>query len=60
MNDSILQGVDIQLKTLQALLSLVTNFPTIHSRILPNVRAFVLCSLVLDGWTDPASVFQAT
>jgi hypothetical protein len=31
--------------TAQALLSLATNFPTIHSRLLANVRAFSLCSL---------------
>ena len=44
-----LQGVDTQLKILQTLVSLVTNFPTIHSRLaLANVRAFVrivLCFL---------------
>jgi len=42
MNDCISQGVDIQLKILQTLLSLITNFPTIHGRLLANVRAFVL------------------
>jgi hypothetical protein len=45
MNDCISQGVDIQLKILQTLLSLITNFPTIHGRLLADVRAFVLCSL---------------
>jgi hypothetical protein len=54
MNDCISQGVDIQLKILQTLLSLITNFPTIHDRLLADVRAFVLCSLIyfLNGWTD--------
>jgi hypothetical protein len=45
MNDHMLQCVDIQLEILQTLLSLVPNFPTIHSRRLANVRAFVLRSL---------------
>ena len=45
MNDCISQGVDIQLKIVQILLSLVTNFTTIRGRLLANVRAFVLCSL---------------
>jgi Dimerisation and cyclophilin-binding domain of Mon2 len=68
MNDCISQGVDIQLKILQTLLSLITNFPTIHGRLLANVRAFVLCSYffsLTDGPTGirreigPPSVFQA-
>jgi len=42
MNDCMSQGVDIQLKILQTLLSLITNFPTIHGRLLANVRASVL------------------
>jgi hypothetical protein len=42
MNDCMSQGVDIQLKILQTLLSLITNFPTIHGRLLADVRAFVL------------------
>jgi hypothetical protein len=45
MNDCTLQGVDIHLKIFQTLLSLVTNFPTIHCRLLANVRTFILCSL---------------
>jgi hypothetical protein len=68
MNDCISQGVDIQLKILQTLLSLITNFPAIHGRLLANVRAFVLCSLsssLTDGLIGihceigPPSVFQA-
>jgi hypothetical protein len=39
MNDCMSQGVDIQLKILQTLLSLITNFPTIHGRLLADVRA---------------------
>jgi len=38
MNDCISQGVDIQLKILQTLLSLITNFPAVHGRLLANVR----------------------
>ncbi len=41
MNDCMSQGVDIQLKILQTLLSLITNFPTIHGRLLAN--ALLLC-----------------
>ena len=32
------QGVDIQLKILQTLISLITNFPAVHGRLLANVR----------------------
>ena len=39
------QGVGIQLKTLQTLLSLTADFPIIHGRLLENVRAFILCFL---------------
>jgi len=68
MNDCISQGVDIQLKILQTLLSLITNFPTIHGRLLANVRAFVLWSIFsssMDGLMGTrceigsSSVFQA-
>jgi len=37
MNDCITQGVDIQLRILQTLLSLITNFPTIHGELLGDV-----------------------
>jgi hypothetical protein len=69
MNDCMSQGVDIQLKILQTLLSLITNFPTIHGRLLANVRAFVMYSL-FPSLTDlptaipceigPPPVFQVT
>ncbi|KAI0268964.1 hypothetical protein BGY98DRAFT_1101372 [Russula aff. rugulosa BPL654] len=36
MNDGISQGVDKQLKFLRTLLSFITDFPTIHSRLLQN------------------------
>ena len=42
MNDCMSQGVDIQLKILQTLLSLITNFPAVHGRLLANVRGFLL------------------
>jgi hypothetical protein len=38
LSDSISQGVDIQLKILQTLLSLLTNFPDIHDNLLGDVR----------------------
>ncbi|TFY51708.1 hypothetical protein EVG20_g10873, partial [Dentipellis fragilis] len=41
MNDCMSQGVDIQLKILQTLLSLITNFPPIHGRLLGD--ALLLC-----------------
>jgi hypothetical protein len=37
MNDCISQGVDIQLRILQTLLSLITNYPTIHGALLGDV-----------------------
>jgi hypothetical protein len=48
------RGVDIQLKILQTLLSIITNFPTIHGRLLANVRAFILCSLFSSLTEGPA------
>ena len=44
-NDCISQGVNIRLKTLQILLSFITNFPTVLDRLLKNVRPFVLFPL---------------
>lgn len=38
MNDAVSQGVDIQLKILQTLLSLITNFPAVHGALLGDVR----------------------
>ena len=37
MNECMSQGVDIQLRILQTLLSLITNFPTIHGQLLGDV-----------------------
>ena len=37
MNDCVSQGVDIQLRILQTLLSLITNFPAIHGDLLGEV-----------------------
>jgi hypothetical protein len=45
LDSRISQGVDIQLKILQTLLSLITDFPAIHGRLLANVRVFILCFL---------------
>lgn len=42
MSDCMNQGVDIQLRILQTLLSLITNFPAVHGALLGDVRdAFV-------------------
>lgn len=38
MNDAMSQGVDIQLRILQTLVSLITNFPAIHGALLGDVR----------------------
>lgn len=37
MNDCMSQGVDIQLRILQTLLSLITNFPAVHGPLLGDV-----------------------
>ena len=37
MNDCVSQGVDIQLRILQTLLSLITNFPAVHGALLGEV-----------------------
>lgn len=37
MGDSLSQGVDIQLKVLQTLLSLLTNYPDVHDELLGDV-----------------------
>lgn len=38
MSDAMSQGVDIQLRILQTLLSLITNFPQVHGELLGDVR----------------------
>jgi Dimerisation and cyclophilin-binding domain of Mon2 len=40
MTEIMTQGVDIQLKILQALLSLVTSLPDVHGDTLGDVRLF--------------------
>ncbi|CAE7121297.1 unnamed protein product [Rhizoctonia solani] len=47
LSDSIIQGVDIQLKILQTLLSLLTNFPDIHDSLLAD--ALLLCFRLQDS-----------
>lgn len=37
MTDAVSQGVDIQLRVLQTLLSLVTGFPAVHGSLLGDV-----------------------
>ena len=46
--DSISQGVDIQLKILQTLLSLLTNFPDIHDELLGEVSESLGLSAIFD------------
>lgn len=41
MSDAMSQGVDIQLRILQTLLSLITNFAAVHGDLLGDVRYFV-------------------
>jgi hypothetical protein len=38
MGAAVSQGVDIQLRILQTLLSLITNFPAVHGELLGDVR----------------------
>lgn len=45
MGECMNQGVDIQLKILQTLLSLVTNFGRVHGELLGDVSRFVCLSL---------------
>ncbi|KAG9017683.1 hypothetical protein FRB90_000273 [Tulasnella sp. 427] len=47
MGDSLSQGVDIQLKVLQALLSLLTNYPDVHDELLGD--ALLLCFRLQDS-----------
>ena len=42
MTDTVSQGVDIQMRILQTLLSLVTNFPEVHGALLGDVSVWVL------------------
>jgi len=52
VNACMSQGVDIQLKILQILLSLITNFPAmlpVHSRLLANLRTSISFSCCPDG-----------
>ena len=44
MGDCMNQGVDIQLRILQTLLSLITNFPAIHGELLGDVRILFIAS----------------
>ncbi|KAG8975493.1 hypothetical protein FRC05_005562 [Tulasnella sp. 425] len=47
MGDSLSQGVDIQLKVLQTLLSLLTNYPDVHDELLGD--ALLLCFRLQDS-----------
>ncbi|KAI5120993.1 hypothetical protein M0805_000454 [Coniferiporia weirii] len=47
MNECMSQGVDIQLRILQTLLSLITNFPAIHGLLLGD--ALLLCFKMQDS-----------
>lgn len=47
MTDCMNQGVDIQLRILQTLLSLITNFPAVHGDLLGDVRVLFLLRFAL-------------
>jgi Dimerisation and cyclophilin-binding domain of Mon2 len=51
LNDCISQDVELQLKILQTLYSLITNFPTIRGRRKCTCFRSVLPLLFPDGWT---------
>ncbi|KAG1875786.1 guanine nucleotide exchange factor in Golgi transport N-terminal-domain-containing protein [Suillus subluteus] len=53
MNDAMSQGIDIQLRILQTLVSLITNFPSIHGELLGEVRT-VYYSRYLSGYLSKA------
>lgn len=44
MSDCMSQGVDIQLRILQTLLSLITNFPSVHGELLGDVCCISKCN----------------
>lgn len=43
MSDAMSQGVDIQLRILQTLVSLITNFPSVHGKLLGEVCFTLKC-----------------
>ena len=52
MSEAMAQGVDIQLRILQTLVSLIPNFPDIHDTLLGDVCTFaVLVSAI--AYTEP-------
>lgn len=61
MNDCMSQGVDIQLRILQTLLSLLTNFPAIHDILLGDVSIHILAKRrLLTNLTGFISLFQTS
>lgn len=50
MSDCMSQGVDIQLRILQTLLSLITNFPSVHGELLGDVSTFYLFRRTQSHW----------
>ena len=61
MGDCIHQGVDIQLRILQTLLSLITNFPSVHGELLGDVCHFDNACIQKFTWacfTGSTSMFQ--
>ena len=63
MTDCMNQGVDIQLRILQTLLSLITNFPAVHGQLLGDVSshgAISLLNLSEVSLRGPPLVFQVT
>lgn len=63
MGDCINQGVDIQLRILQTLLSLLTNFPSVHGELLGDVgHVFLSTTQILTGArvTGSTPMFQTS
>jgi hypothetical protein len=58
MGDAMSQGVDIQLRILQTLVSLITNFPAIHGNLLGDVRIRLVSIGLSDPFPGPPIMFQ--
>lgn len=58
MAEIVTQGVDIQLKILQALLSLVTSLPDVHGTTLGDVSMPYIVELLLIGSTGTVTLLS--
>jgi len=59
MSDAMSQGVDIQLRILQTLVSLITNFPSVHGELLGEVGSSSCCELTQYSNIVMSNVSQA-